>query len=198
MTKKTIELGFIPQHYPEGTHMCLIYKSEEERKKVISRFLKKGVETGEKVSYFAVKTTEEELLKQIRDAGANIDNETLDVSDAEKTYCPDGKFIPDQMLNTLKAYYENCMEEGYESCRVSGEMHWALKGMEGSDRLMEYESKANIVFETHPITAICQYDARLFDQKTLSECLKVHPYMIVNGIVIENPFYITSEEYLSQ
>ena len=27
--KQNIDLGFVPQHFHEGTHMCLIYKDDE-------------------------------------------------------------------------------------------------------------------------------------------------------------------------
>jgi hypothetical protein len=74
-------------------------------------------------------------------------------------------------------------------------MGWALKNMPGSDRLMEYESLVNRVVVTHPVTAVCQYDANRFDGATILKCLEVHPYMIVHGLVVHNPYYITPEEY---
>ena len=50
---KNINLGFISEKFSEGKHMCFIYNSEEERKRVISRFLEEGVKGQEQVSYFA-------------------------------------------------------------------------------------------------------------------------------------------------
>jgi hypothetical protein len=40
-----------------------------------------------------------------------------------------------------------------------------------------------------PVTAICQYDTRLFDGETLYRLLTVHPMMIVRGRVVRNPYY---------
>ncbi|MFO7912765.1 MAG: hypothetical protein R6V15_11440, partial [Desulfotignum sp.] len=48
----TISLGFDNKAYPAGTHMCLIYNDETERRKIISKFLEGGLKTGEKVAYF--------------------------------------------------------------------------------------------------------------------------------------------------
>ena len=39
MIKQNIDLGFVPQHFQEGTHMCLIYKDDKEREDVISKYL---------------------------------------------------------------------------------------------------------------------------------------------------------------
>jgi hypothetical protein len=43
---------------------------------------------------------------------------------------------------------------------------------------------------------VCQYDANRFDGATILKCLEVHPYMIVHGQVVHNPYYITPQEFL--
>jgi hypothetical protein len=100
------------------------------------------------------------------------------------------------MLNTLRAYYKATMDEGYPGSRVSGEMSWALRGIPGSDRLMEYEALVNDVLVTHPITAICQYDTRRFSGAVVFDVLKVHPMMVVHGHIVKNPYYIQPQEFL--
>ena len=61
---------------------------------------------------------------------------------------------------------------------------------------MEYEALVNTVLDTHPVTPICQYDARRFDGATLLNVLKVHPMMIVQGQIVHNPYYMPPEEFL--
>jgi len=198
MNKQKIDLGFVPQYYPEGTHMCIIYEDEETRKNVISQFLLKGLSNEEKVSYFAVKTTRNEMITLLQNAGIVVNEQNFDVLNAEKTYCPNDEFVPEEMLETLRQFYNTSIEKGYKSCRVSGEMHWALQSIKGSERLMEYEALVNNVLKTHPVTAICQYDVNKFSSKTIIDCLKVHPYMIINGQIIENPYYLKPEDFLEQ
>ena len=38
-THQKVSMGFTRENYPAGTHMCLIYNSETERKKLIGKFL---------------------------------------------------------------------------------------------------------------------------------------------------------------
>jgi hypothetical protein len=196
-----MDMGFTTEQFPAGTHMCLIYSSEEERKNVISKFIGAGISNGEKVGYFADDMSPEDFLKWLAEAGIDIPSKDMcdnfKVTTTLETYCPDGKFEPDQMLNTLKKYYISAINENYSSCRVSGEMAWALRGIPGSERLMEYESKINTIVVQYPVTAICQYDANKFDGFTIFECLKVHPYMIVKGQIVRNPYYLRPEEYLN-
>jgi len=195
-----ISLGFDNKAYPAGTHMCLIYNDEAERLKIISKYLEKGLKTGGRVAYFVDEITPMEIYSWLDKLDVAPPEKNLyaafTAAEAQKTYCPDGTFIPDRMLATLRDFYDQSVNQGYPHCRVCGEMGWALKNLPGSDRLMEYESLVNVVVTTHPVTAVCQYDANRFDGVTILKCLEVHPYMIVHGQVVHNPYYITPEEFL--
>ncbi len=71
-------------------------------------------------------------------------------------------------------------------------MSWAIRGIPGSSRLMEYEARLNSTFMKYPITGICQYDSKRFDNATLRDVLAVHPMIIFHGRVLRNPYYIKS------
>jgi len=47
----------------------------------------------------------------------------------------------------------------------------------------------NRVVQTHPITAMCQYDANRFPGETIFQALQVHPYMVMHGQLVKNPSY---------
>jgi hypothetical protein len=61
---------------------------------------------------------------------------------------------------------------------------------------MEYEARVTMFLRRCPATAVCQYDSRVFDGETIMEVLKVHPYMVVRGGVVNNPFFYQPEDYL--
>ncbi|MCP4397321.1 MAG: hypothetical protein GY801_08495 [bacterium] len=82
--------------------------------------------------------------------------------------------------------------------RIIGEMPPEVQDVPGGDRLLEYESRVSILLREHPFTVICQYDANVFDGATIMDVLKVHPQTIVNGAVVQNPFFIQPEEYLQK
>lgn len=198
-SERTIDLGFTTEPYAAGAHMCLIYSEDRQRRQVIGRFLQSGLSSGEKVAYFGNQARPEaivDFLKELRVDVSQHSGGALTVSKATSTYCPDGTFVPDRMIDTLRTFYETSASEGFPGCRVSGEMAWALDGMPGSARLMEYEALVNTVVATHPVTAICQYDANRFDGHTILQCLEVHPYMIVHGQIVHNPFFLQPEDYL--
>jgi len=199
ISKTIADLGFTEEKFHAGTHMCLIYNDDQERRNIIGKYLESGLLSGEKVAYFADAATNDDIvdfLKRMNVCVSEAELENISLSEAEKTYCPKGIFSPDEMLNTLRAYYDQSKREEYPRCRVSGEMSWALRGIPGSGRLMEYEALVNRVLETHPVTAICQYNANAFDGQMILRCLEVHPYMIIRGQVVHNPFYMKPEDFI--
>jgi len=48
------------------------------------------------------------------------------------------------------------------------------------------------------ITAVCQYDACGFGGTVILDILRVHPFMVMRGSVIQNPFFIPPEEFLAR
>jgi hypothetical protein len=190
-------MGFTSESFPAGTHMCLIYSQESERRKIIGKFLESGLLAQEKVAYFADTLSQEEVRSWLLDMGIDLpESEGFSITDAAKTYSPSGEFVPETMLSTLREFYGQAKRSGYPNARVSGEMSWALKGIPGSERLMEYEALVNEVLVTHPVTAICQYDANRFSGGAILDVLKVHPMMVVHGQIVQNPFYMKPQDFL--
>ncbi len=200
--RQEVNLGFTDRKHPTGTHMCLIFQDETERRQIMSKFVAKGLADGERVAYFADVMTKEEVIDWLREADIDVPEEmaqsNLVVQDTFTAYCPEGRFVTGEMLDRLKAYFSESIAAGYSLARVSGEMSWALKGIPGSERVMEYEAWVNVVFKTHPITAICQYDANKFSGSLIMDALMVHPMMIVRGQIVHNPYYRSPEAFLAE
>jgi MEDS: MEthanogen/methylotroph, DcmR Sensory domain len=196
--RRMTSLGFDARPYPAGIHMCFIFDDEDERRHVLAKYIQSGLQEREQVAYFVDTMSPDELTQHLRRLGVEIPKNAEDrqclISTAESTYCPDGTFRVERMLDTLEHAYEHCCSAGFDGLRVTGEMNWALRGYPGTDRLIEYESRVNQVLRKVPVTAICQYDARLFDGATLYNLLKVHPMMIVHGQVVSNPYYVDATQ----
>ncbi|MBS0368185.1 MAG: MEDS domain-containing protein [Proteobacteria bacterium] len=194
--RRMTSLGFDPRPFLEGTHMCFIFNDDNERRQVLAKYIQSGLDSDEQVAYFVDTMTPDELRAQLRKLGVALpdhDDRQCILRTAEETYCPDGTFSPDRMLGTLESAWVRSRHDGFKGLRVTGEMNWALRGHPGSELLIEYESRVNQLLRKVPVTAICQYDARLFDGETLYRLLKVHPMMIVDGRVVKNPYYIVAE-----
>lgn len=196
-----VSLGFTEEKVPVGTHMCLVFSNEQERIQSLLKYLLLGLQTKERVACFSNNITEQELREYFGENGISYDerqsNNALMLSGTSEVYFIDGVFDPDRMLNTLMQYHKDSKAMGFPASRVIGEMMSEVEHTPGGERLLEYESRVTILLRDHPITTICQYDANTFSGATIMEVLKVHPKMIVNGVVINNPFFVEPEEYLA-
>jgi hypothetical protein len=195
---KETRLGFTEEFFPETCHICLIYENEAQRKKIISEYLMAGIRRGEVVRYFTDATTPETVRSWLLELGVDCaeveKNDRFKIVRAEKSYCPCGHFDPREMIDRTLQRYDWARKAGFTGSRACGEMSWTLKGLPGSDRLLEYELLLNTVNNPFPHTGMCQYDARLFDGATLFKVLQIHPYMIAQGQIIRNPYYLKPEE----
>ncbi len=191
-----------PREVPTGAHVCLIYVTEEERRDLVSKFLKTGFDGRERVLYFTDVMTPSQLLDWLSDLGMDIpdgkDRGRFEVMDAEAVYCPGGVFDPYVMLDYWKRVYREAVEQGFPSVRATGETSWAVRGIPGSDRLIEYEALLNKTLEGLAATVFCQYDVNLFDGATILDVLRVHPVVISRGQVVRNPLYIGPDELFAR
>lgn len=182
--------------------MCYIYNDDDERRVVAERFVESGIQGGEEVHYLCHTLPGESLdaaqqrvgIKPVPDAKRCL----LRFAQALATYCPDHTFVTQRMLDTVREMYLTGIRNGFPGVRATGEMAWALEGLPGTGRLIEYESLLNNVVAEYPCTALCQYDARRFDGATLFHVLTVHPAMVVRGQVVRNPYYIPPEVFLAK
>ncbi len=198
---KEMQKGFTDEHFPGSCHICLIYENEEQRQKIVSEYIAAGLRQGEVVRYFNDTTTPETVRSWLLELGVEISeaeqNGSFGMSDAEMAYCPEGQFEPQKMIDRAVQRYGIAKKAGYKGSRACGEMSWALKDIPGSDRLLEYEVLLNTITSSFPHNGMCQYDARLFDGATLFKLLQVHPYIIAQGQIVRNPYYIKPEEFMA-
>jgi hypothetical protein len=198
---KNISLGFTPQTFSPGVHVCQILSSDDEREDSLLQFILSGIRSHERTSCFSSKTSERKVEVFLRHHDISYvesrDQKLLSLSNTEDVYFKDNRFEPDEMLRLLQAFYEEAIGMGYSAARVIGEMSPDIQHVEGGSRLLEYESRVSMLQRQYPVTAVCQYDARMFDGATIMDILKVHPLMVVRGTVVHNPFYVKPEEVLN-
>ena len=199
--KRKVSLGFTDDTVDEGHHIIYVYNDDYERKHTIARFLEEGFLEEEKVLYLVSDISTSEMRKELLGLGVDVDSrqKDFDLTEAHYTHCPNRYFSGEFMLGMVGDYYDNAIREGYCGARGAGEMSWALEeGRATVPDLLEYEAKLNTILHEHPLTTVCQYDARRFDGAVIMDMLSVHPMMIVRGQVVKNPYYVSPETFLQE
>jgi len=197
---RNVSLGFTDECVPAGTHMCLIFTEDDERRNSLLKFILSGLQEGERAACFSENITEEMLRSYLAEHGISYDehknHDAITCSSTSEVYFKDGVFDPDRMLNTLSIFYQQAKDFGFAGARVIGEMTPEVEHVPGGDRLLEYESRVSLMVREKPVTTVCQYDANKFSGSAIMDILKVHPKMIINGVVVQNPFFIEPEQFL--
>lgn len=181
-----------------GDHLCVIYRDDDEHRIVLSDYLRRGLEAGERVVYIVDARTARQIRGYLRDVGINV-------RDAERggqllfltrddAYTREGVFDPHRMISLLRQETQQALDEGFVGLRVTGEMTWALRGLPGSERLIEYETLLNEFFPGSACIGLCQYDARRFPADILLGVLRTHPIAVVGTRIYANVYYIPPEE----
>jgi PAS domain S-box-containing protein len=183
-----------------GDHLCCIYKNDREHRALLTPFMRQGLDRGEKIIYVVDAHSAEQILSYLREDGLDVEdylkNGQLNVLSVDESYMLEGVFDPDGMICLLEKETMRALDEGYSALRLTGEMSWTLRGLPGSERLMEYESKLNTFFSGNKCLAICQYDKRRFESAILLEVLTTHPIAIIGTEVFDNYYYISPKELL--
>ncbi len=191
---RTISLGFTGEEMHEGMHICYVYDDEAERDDVISRFLEAGLLANEKVLCLVNDVSEPGRVGKLAEPRPG----SLNIADAAKSYCPSGTFTPDDMLDLIRDFYLQAVDaEQYAGARGAGQMEWSLDdALATEEQLISYEVKLNSVLARHPLTVICQYDARRYSGRTIMDILSTHPAVIIRGKVVKNPYFTDPEALL--
>jgi hypothetical protein len=180
-----------------GCHVCMIFESEEQRRDVAAEYVAAGIRGRERVRYFADRTPPELVRGWIAARGIAVPEAEASgafaVVSASAAYCAGGSHAPEPTVAAVKTGYQVAAAGGFVASRVCGEMSWVLRGLPGSERFLEYEALLNRIDVKFPHTGMCQYDARLFDGATLFRVLSIHPFVVAQGQIVHNPYYVAPD-----
>jgi hypothetical protein len=89
------------------------------------------------------------------------------------------------------------LTNGYPFVRLTAEASWWLPQLPGMDELFRYESELNRFTTRHPQAILCMYDLSQYTESIAIDLLKTHPLVLLSGMRIENPYYLTPDEFLA-
>jgi DNA-binding CsgD family transcriptional regulator len=198
----TISMG-IPgiDEVDPGTHICALYSGPAERDRLLFPFLQEGIREGDK----CLCLIDDAEPASIRDGVENQQNgglprhsKQLDIDRASEVYLQAGRFSVRQMISFLAVRLTQAAESEFPLLRAAGEMSWVLPQSEEVEDFFAYESAVNKIVEDKPAVFMCMYDLRRFGISMLVDVLKTHPKVLLDGMVLDNPNYLTPTEYLAE
>ena len=181
-------------------HVCAFFNNTDEEHRVLRSFIKDGFDRGDKVFHLVNPDLREEHLRHLRDAGIDVQKVSasgqFEVRSWKDTYLRGDRFDQDAMLALIEEVLQTGQTEGYSLTRLLAHMEWALLDKQGVEDLLEYETRVNYVIPKYDNIVICAYDLSKFSAGVVIDAMRTHPVVIVGGLMHENPFYVSPEQFL--
>ncbi|WP_196278964.1 MEDS domain-containing protein [Catellatospora vulcania] len=161
-----------------GDHACLTFSDHDERLDIVAAFVRDGLGLGQKVLCLTESVSEAALAEELAGRGLGIAaaarSGQLEVGPSGLFFAPQGSFDPAATIGRWQDQIDQANREGFSGLRVTGDMCWALRPVNGVAELMEYESRLTRMLAGQNATAACQYDRQCFDTLTLATAADNH------------------------
>jgi DNA-binding CsgD family transcriptional regulator len=183
-----------------GTHVCALYSGPAERDSLLFPFLREGLREGDKCLCLlddAEPASVRDRVASRQNCYSRRESEQLEVDRASDVYRRSGRFSVEQMRSFLSGRLTQAAESRFPLLRAVGEMSWVLPQPEAAEDFFIYESAVNQIIEDKAAVFMCLYDLQRCGVSTLVDVLKTHPKVLLDGMVLENPSYLTPTDYLA-
>ena len=142
-----------------GDHACLTFSDADERLDIVAAFVRDGLERGDKVVCLTDLLRPDELSAELSERGLPVEatgSGQLEVLSSVSEYIASGTFDPGHVLSGLRSRIDGALQQGYPGLRISADMVWALRPVDGLEQLMTFELQCTKC--RHPRHAGGQYD----------------------------------------
>jgi len=195
-------IPFAGSHLMEARHVCAFFNSDDEQYRVLLPFIKDGFECGDKAVHVVNPDQRQDHLQRLAAVGIDLtaaqQTGQLELRTNTEAYLRDGRFDQDRMLEAFEQLASGNDKSGFPLSRIVCRMDWAGEGRSHVDDLVEFESRVNEVWHRHDDAVICVYPLAKFGGDTVVDIMRTHPMIIIGGILQQNPFFVTPEEFLRE
>ena len=199
---KKLEFGLPGVPLESGDHLCALYVSQAERDRIMLPFLRAGLRAGHKCFCVVDSSPTSQVLKDLADdieTKEALSRHQLELFTAGETYLRKRPFAMEGILDFWrKTVPVAAVEGGHAFSRITGEMPWALHDLpDEREEFFRYEAELNRFAPQYPQAIVCLYDLGHFGGGILIDLLRTHPKLVLRGQLVENPYYLPPDQYLS-
>jgi hypothetical protein len=192
-----IDLGFGGVELQPGEHLCALHAGVEQRDEILLPFLRAGLAAGDKCICIIDGTEPAEIVAALGPLGAESTPagvKRLDVMRAADVNLRSGKFSAGETIAAWKAAISEVMYQG-QFCCIRAVETWSHRYVVPDAReLLLLESGMRHFLPLYPQVMLCLYDVERFGGELVSSVIKLHQKVLVGGMIVENPFYLTPDD----
>ena len=176
-----------------GDHLVALYSVEREIADYVSAYIQSALAQEARCIYIAGDLDTSEVLRPFN---TSVKNGDLVVLGHAEIYSKEGRFSPDKLIETIIDLAKTALRDGYTSLAITGELSWLVNYDDAEEQIVEYEWKLNKrVFDKYPVSALCRYNIRKFSDTVIRNVIQLHPFILWQNKIHENPYYIPPEGF---
>ncbi len=180
----------------QGDHICGFYWGEDERDDLLFPYLNEGLSSGEKCVAVVDSSHLADVAARVVGNGAAVTSGQLELYHSDDTYLRTGAFDPEQTITFWEERLDDIRAAGrYPVARVMGEMSWLERVPPQRESVVRYETWADSFAERHRQMVLCLYDLRRVGSAILMDILRTHSKLLLRGQVVENPHYLSADQF---
>jgi hypothetical protein len=183
-------------------HVCAFFDSPDEEQLVMAPFIREGLERGERAFHIVDPEQRADYVRRLEDEGIAVAaaeaRGQFELRTWDETYVPTGIFDLDAILARFEEVLEDTTTRGLPLTRLVGHVVQQEKGRLGIDGWVEYETRVNYIVPKYRDPVICIYDPSKFSGGEVMDILRIHPMVIIRGLLRENPFFVPPDQFLHE
>jgi hypothetical protein len=165
-------------------------------------FLAEGFEARDKLLNIIDKNQRAERLGRLQRSGIDVQSAErsgqLELRPWEQAHVAGGHFDQHAMLDLLDQHAASGKGR-YRMTRLWSNQEWALEpGLPGVEDILEYEAGFDYIWPKYDLACVCVYDAKKFGASIMMQMLRTHPYVIIDGLLRENVYYVPPDQLLKE
>jgi hypothetical protein len=178
-----------------GDHVCAFYEEGgNSLDDIVATYLSKGLQARNKCACFSFADTASSVRDRISPELMSRDGILQFFTEKQA----EGGFSVEAYLRWLEAMVKEALSDGWGRLWVVGDA--AFVGRDMSPTSMKtwftWEAQVNELASRYPQFIMCVYDLDRWAGDWVMSVLKTHPRIFVNGLVLNNPYYVPLRQFL--
>jgi hypothetical protein len=183
-------------HIGASQHICGLYQTAEERDNTLITYFRTALRAGQAcfvgldgadTAVLRALGTKREIADWTESGQLQLRDSTTPIAPADGITFEDIQAVWSRTLSTGRSIH------GAGPVRVGGEAAWWISQLR-EERFLEYESEMNRYLPEN-VGMLCLYNLDRFGGEAITEVVQTHPFLLVSGVAITNPFYLTPANY---
>jgi len=185
-----------PSHVdPLQWHMCAFFRDQAEEYKALLPFIKRGLETKNKVLLIVDPRLQKEYLHKLESAGIDVRSaavrKELEVMTWGEGVLRNNQFDRGAMLSQIEDVLKFRRSQGFSATRIIAHMEEFL-----GEYFIESMVRLHSVLEKYNDLFMSVYSTSRLDVGVMLDILRTHPAVMISGIMQRNPFFVPPTELL--